>query len=810
MKHERGIVQFISSGGFYGAERVVVELAAHLQTMGWRSHVAALESPGATAVLARARAVGVPGITIPAGMAPSRASTEQLREYVLANQLGIVHSHGYRTDVFQLLAQLPGKIARVATCHTWYSETTKLRAYEAMDKAALRLFDHVAVVSPQLLQEVRDAGLPRARTSMVENGVGLAAPPPGWSPDSLRSGLGATAGELMVLRVGRLSRSKGNDMLLEASADLLRRGGTRLVLVGEGPQEEALVRQAQELGIQHQVTFAGYRQDIPDLLHAADLMVISSHQEGLPMVLLEAMAARLPVVATGVGAIGRVIENGRTGWLVPPGEQVELQAALGEALESSHLRQGYAIRALKLHKARFSREAMGQRYIALYEAMLQGMTRRGAARRYPLLTKVRQEQLPRLAPISSEIQSTSPGPKLARAPARKVALLLDELHLWRGTETHLFRLLQHMDRSRIEPMVLVLGKDGLSSAFMGLGVPFHSLKVPGVFSPAGALGLKRLTALLRQEEARLLVSYHTASDLLAPLAGAASKIPVLSSRRDMGFTKKAIHVRIQRKLNMLLCGMLSVSHAVAAEVERTEGFPRDLNRVIWNGEDLDRFSHGPSRTRADLGLDRRALVITSVGSLSQVKDHRTLLNAFNRLVVRHPEARLVLAGDGPMRAILERQAAHLAERVLFLGQRSDIPELLRASDIYLQTSRSEGFSNAILQAMATSLPVVATRVGGNPELVTARSGMLAEVGDAQGLAAALEHLAGSRTMRRSMGAAGRAWARAYGSIEVMAADYEEAFCCAMDGDFTARSEEHADEEQNAGLGTLEASAALGL
>jgi len=365
-----------------------------------------------------------------------------------------------------------------------------------------------------------------------------------------------------------------------------------------------------------------------------------------------------------------------------------------------------------------------------------------------------------------------------------VTLILDELDQWRGTETHLFRLLDRIDRQVIEPAVIVLGKGGLEKAFTGLGVPFQCLPVPAVFAPTGPVGLGRLIKLLSKEKPDLIVAYHTASDLLAPLAGTAMGVPVLSCRRDMGFTKKAVHVRIQRYLNPLLAGMISVSHAVAAEVERTEGFTRDQNLVIWNGEDLKKFSPGPSESRGALGIAPETTLITCVGGLSAVKDHHTLLAAFRRVSERRPNLCLLLAGDGPERDALERVAASVMGEVRFLGQRDDVPDLLRASDIYVQTSLTEGFSNAILQAMAVGLPVVATRVGGNPELVTEQTGVLAEAGDGPGVAEELDLLVEDLSLRQAMGQAGRAWCEANGSLEVMTAAYTEAFLKAMDGSFT--------------------------
>ena len=283
------------------------------------------------------------------------------------------------------------------------------------------------------------------------------------------------------------------------------------------------------------------------------------------------------------------------------------------------------------------------------------------------------------------------------------------------------------------------------------------------------------------------MTYHTAADLLGPPAAYLAGVPVLSCRRDEGFTKKPIHVRLQRPLNALLRGMISVSHRVASAVQSTEGYPPHRTQVIWNGEDLEKFAPGPSPVRGELGIPASACVVGSVSLLSPVKDHATQIEAMARLVQQHPKCCLLVAGDGPMRADLDRAAAPLGERIRFLGHRKDVPDLLRACDVFLQTSLSEGFSNSILQAMATTLPVVVTRVGGNPELVSADCGYLVDTQRPEVTAGHLAELVASPALRRKLGTAGRRRAETYCSLEVMVEAYTDAFERAIHGHFPGPS-----------------------
>lgn len=401
--------------------------------------------------------------------------------------------------------------------------------------------------------------------------------------------------------------------------------------------------------------------------------------------------------------------------------------------------------------------------------------------------------MPRPGPSSSRYRDSPPSPRAIASRSQgsvpTVLLLIDELEDWRGTETHLFRLVQRLDPRRLRPVIAIVGRRRLTEAFREARVPVFPLQVRGLLAPSGLRGLARIVALLRRERARLLVSYHTTADLLGPLAAGLAGIPAISCRRDEGFTKKPAHVAVQRRLNRFIHGMISVSGAVARAVERIEGFPLDRNRVIWNGEDLQVFRPGPSPLRRELGLAPDVPVVTCVGGLEPVKDHATLLAAFARVLPRHPEARLLLVGEGSRRAHLEGRARPLGDRVRFLGHRSDVAEVLRASDVYAQTSTTEGFSNAVLQAMATALPVVVTRVGGNPELVDDSSGILVEPGDVGSTARAVSHLLEDRARRRALGAAARRRVEAQGSIEAMADAYTDAFECAMAGDLRAAGAE---------------------
>lgn len=210
------------------------------------------------------------------------------------------------------------------------------------------------------------------------------------------------------------------------------------------------------------------------------------------------------------------------------------------------------------------------------------------------------------------------------------------------------------------------------------------------------------------------------------------------------------------------------------------GVPARRVRRICNGVDLERFrpGHGRKETREALGFGSEEVVIGTVGRLEAIKDPLNLADAFIRLAGpagrRAPRARLLMVGGGSlMDAVRERlDAAGVTDRVVLAGSRDDVPELLRAMDVFVLPSKAEGISNTILEAMATGLPLVATRVGGNAELVTeGETGFLVPREDSSALADAIVRYLDDLSLRRAHGAAARRRAEQEFSMEAMVDGY---------------------------------------
>ena len=273
--------------------------------------------------------------------------------------------HGYLLGP-NLFAVLAGRLARVpmivvAKRNVDRYETPRQQAVQAF---AHRLATHVIAVSERVRQSSVALGVPAARVTVIRNGVD-AQRFQGAGAD--RTELGVAPGRPVIGSVGCLATRKDYGTLLDAVAALAGRGlEPALVLVGDGDERPRLERRAAELGIADRVRFLGERADVERLLPLFDVFVLSSRDEGIPNALLEAMAAGRPAVATAVGGTPEVLEDGRTGWLVPPGDPPALAAALATALvdRDEAARRGAAARREVLERR--SIDAMARAHEAFY------------------------------------------------------------------------------------------------------------------------------------------------------------------------------------------------------------------------------------------------------------------------------------------------------------------------------------------------------------------------------------------------------------------------------------------------------------
>ncbi len=592
--------------------------------------------------------------------------------------------------------------------------------------------------------------------------------PPG-ARERLRGLLGLE-GSFVVLSVGRLVARKAHDLLLHALARLTREGQpVAAAVVGDGPERPRLEALAGELGITDRVRFVGWvpEEVLPDYYAAADAFVLASRAlagrdgvEGFGIVFLEAGAAGLPVVGASTGGIPEAVEEGRTGLLVPP-DDVE---ALADALRWL-VRDPDKARRLGEEGRRRAAEDAREAVLDLWRASgwrapdglggTGGMRELGSCPTGP-------DQRPRVLHVIT---------RLVVGGAQENTLLTVRGLQARGYHVELAAGPQ-------------TGPEG--SLAVPEGIPFHL--VPTLVREVRPLAdLRALWDLYRlMRRGYDLVHTHTSkAGVLGRIAARLARVPVMV-HTPHGHVYHGYGGRLRSYLFACAERMLARwTHALVAltDSERQEHLRERVGRpeqwrVIPSGIEVERYRVPSPLRRTDLGLPEEAFLVGCVARLVEVKGVDDAIEATARMVRLDQRVRLVLVGDGPLRARLEEQAARcgIGDRVHFLGVRRDVPHLLPLFDVLVLPSRNEGMGRVLLEAAAAGVPVVATRVGGAQDVVReGETGLLVPASDPPALAAAVACLAADAERRRQMACAARAWVGEKWSAESMVRDLEAAY-----------------------------------
>lgn len=587
-------------------------------------------------------------------------------------------------------------------------------------------------------------------------------------------------GRPSILAVGRLVPKKGLPHLLEAAAILRDQGREcELTIVGDGPDRTMLEQMTGRLGLTDRVRFLGSRspREVREYYAKATVVVLPSKvlengdRDGVPNVLVEAMAMGVPVVSTRVSAIPELIHDGRTGLLAEPGSSESLAAAIAETLDEPH--------------------AAAQRAIA---------AREDVSRRFDL-----HRNSERLAAILQR----------HRRPTRALYICADlgvPVRGHKGASAHVRQIASGMAGAGIEVQVLAANTGEDAPDANEFRIPMTPVPVPrwagcslDRLGPRGKVLAKELRRLAlnvtlsrRALEALTLRRpdfVYERYSLCAVGGGLACKrksipwlLEVNAPLAEEEATWRGLRLaRLTRWLERWALRnadhLFVVSHPLRAWAI-LQGVHPDRVSVLPNGVDCTRFHpgvDGRARLRAawGFGLDDECILIGFSGSLKPWHGGLDLLDAFRRASERDPRLRLVLIGDGPERKAMEKFARRqsLQDRVLFTGAigQDRVPAHLAACDIlvapYVQQARPYFSPLKVLEYMAVGRPVIVSRIADLPDLVDGSCGILVRPGDRADLTAAMLSLAGDAEMRTRMGlaAAARAahedWGRRVEEIE---------------------------------------------
>ncbi|HEX5322407.1 MAG TPA: glycosyltransferase, partial [Capsulimonadaceae bacterium] len=539
------------------------------------------------------------------------------------------------------------------------------------------------VVLTERLRNWAEAIIPRDRVYVIPNPVRRTA--------ELNAGICALPDVMAdkdrrrVIAMGRLAHQKGFDLLLRAFAICAaEKKDWDLVILGEGVERGNLETLIGQLGITDRVNLPGRLPEPATALKSADLFVLSSRFEGLPLALLEAMACGLPVISTDCPTGPQeVIRDGIDGILVPAEDVQALCAAMSRLMSDERERARLASAATEVEE-RFGLE----RVMANWDDVI--------------------------ARVSATQRSAT-----SRV---RICFLIHQLEAG-GAERQLTTLLKGMDKSLFDITLITFKPGGRFSEeiaqtnirLISLGKRRHwDLIAPFL----------RFVKIIRSIRPQIVHSYMPTSNVFAGFLRLFVKQTrivwgIRAAQEDFGKADRlsALAFRAQCRLSGLADLVIANSEA-GRQVCLRNGFPPERVIVIPNGIDIDRFqpdSEGRRRFREQWGIGDEQAAIGIVGRLHAVKDHSTFLHAAAALALERPDIRFVCIGDGdPDRTRqLEKLAADLGigEKVVWTGLCPDMPAAYSALDLNTCCSLSEGFPNSIAEAMACGVPCVATDVG---------------------------------------------------------------------------------------------------
>ncbi|WP_265945664.1 glycosyltransferase [Dechloromonas sp. A34] len=331
-----------------------------------RGHEMAVVSRPGARILERAQEAGFTTFAIEMRGAIDLPAMLRLRSVIKRFRADIVNTHSGRdTQLAGMAARsiIGGRPRIVRTRHLALPITSKF-SYSVLP-------DHVVTVSKFVENYLVEAGVPRERITTVSTGVDFARYDRSTIEGDLRAELGLPPDALLIGTVAILRKKKGHAETIEAAAQVIERfPGAHFVFAGDGPQTANLERRIAELGLGQRVHMLGLRRDVVNILKSLDVFVLPTHQEALGTAFIEAGAMGLPAVATNVDGVPEVIQDARTGLLVPVGDSRAIAEAICRLLDDPVCRQGMGANAAEFVRRKFSREAMAHGMEALYQRLI--------------------------------------------------------------------------------------------------------------------------------------------------------------------------------------------------------------------------------------------------------------------------------------------------------------------------------------------------------------------------------------------------------------------------------------------------------
>jgi glycosyltransferase involved in cell wall biosynthesis len=364
----------VVSGTGGGPEKTIFNSARWLNASGYRALCAYMRppnDPGFESIRQKARAAEAPLVEIEDRGPWDWRVIRRLLAICRQEHVTIWHGHDYKSNLLGLLVRRFWPMRLVTTAHGWVMFEGRAPLYYKIDRFCLRWYESVICVSEDLREACIRSGGRADRCVVIENAIDTAQYTRRQSASEAKRQRGFDPARLLIGAVGRLSPEKNFDGVIRAFGRLLSRGlDAELILIGEGDERASLERLIEQLGLKGRVHLPGHQADLIGFYEAMDLFVLNSLREGLPNVLLEALALEVPVVATRVAGIPRLIEDGRTGLLLEPQDEDALAAAMNQLARDADLRRRLAEAGRRTIEQRYSFAVRMAKVREVYDRLL--------------------------------------------------------------------------------------------------------------------------------------------------------------------------------------------------------------------------------------------------------------------------------------------------------------------------------------------------------------------------------------------------------------------------------------------------------
>ena len=367
-----GVLQLRSSSGFFGAENVIFELAKELTRSDYKPFVGVFKNSRNPHIELGeiTKSYKIETVFFQSDGQFDLRTLFAIKDFIDNNNIRIIHSHGYKTNIYALLVGWFKRIPVIVTCHPWIKTSPRMRLYARLDKMWLNRFDRIIAVSDEVQKEILNSRVVNSKVSIIDNGIDIDRFTDSFNIDNIRKDFNIKSNLKVVGTIGRLSEEKGHSLFLNAAKLVVERySDIKFIIVGDGPLKRKLQESVLDLNLQNHVVFTGIRNDIPRILTLFDIFVLPSLTEGLPMVLLEAMAAKKPIlVISWKIAVAELVEKLNVGIVVRPDNIQSIQSAILKLLKERGDQSYYKGKEKLIEK--YSRRSRTSELAACFDELL--------------------------------------------------------------------------------------------------------------------------------------------------------------------------------------------------------------------------------------------------------------------------------------------------------------------------------------------------------------------------------------------------------------------------------------------------------